>query len=132
MTYGIVPAIGKHVIAEEALAGGDEGVGVDKSADGGVVITALQVIEAGIGVVLVAAWDITVKSQHRRYHDYSVILAASLLMVKRTMVVIRKFCQLAGPLLSECIYGIALLDACFRETPYYPLYVQTPLICDKY
>ena len=48
MTYGIVPAIGKHVIAEEALAGGDEGVGVDKSADGGVVITALQVIEAGI------------------------------------------------------------------------------------
>ena len=30
------------------MAGGNEGVGVDKSADGGVVITALQVIEAGI------------------------------------------------------------------------------------
>ena len=30
------------------MAGGDEGVGVDKSADCGVVITALQVIEPGI------------------------------------------------------------------------------------
>ena len=95
------------------MAGGDEGIGVDKSADCGVVITGLQVIEAGIGVLLVAAWDITVKSQHRRYHDYSVILAASLLVVKRTMAAIRKFCQLAGPLLPECIYRIALLDACF-------------------
>ena len=37
----IVPAVSKHVIAEEALAGGDEGVGVEEAADGGVVITAL-------------------------------------------------------------------------------------------
>ena len=36
-----IVAIGKHVIAEEALAGGDEGVGVEEAADGGVVITAL-------------------------------------------------------------------------------------------
>ena len=109
----IIAAVGKHVITEDALTCGNEGVGVDETADCGVVITGLQVIEAGIGVVLVAAWDITVKSQHRRYHDYNVILAAILLVVKRTMAAIRKFCQLAGPLLSECIYGIALLDACF-------------------
>ena len=42
----IVAAVGKHVIAEDALAGGDEGIGVDKSADGGVVITGLEIIEA--------------------------------------------------------------------------------------
>ena len=95
------------------MAGGNEGIGVDKSADCGVVITALQVIEAGIGVVLVAAWDIKVKSQHRRYRDYIVILAAFLLVVKRTMAAIRKFCQLVGPLLSVFIYGIALLDVFF-------------------
>lgn len=35
----IVIAIGKHVIAEQALAGGDEGVGVDEPTDLGVVIT---------------------------------------------------------------------------------------------
>ena len=105
--YWIVAAVGKHVITEDALTCGNEGVGVDKSADCGVVITGLQVIEAGISVVLVAAWDIKVKSQHRKYHDYIVILAAFLLVVKRTMAAIRKFCQLVGPLLSEFFYGIA-------------------------
>ena len=34
-------------MAEEALAGGGVGVGVDESADGGVVITGLEVIEPG-------------------------------------------------------------------------------------
>ena len=46
--YRIVAAVSEHVVAQQALAGGDEGIGVDKSADGGVVITALQIIEAGI------------------------------------------------------------------------------------
>jgi hypothetical protein len=44
----IITAVGKHVIAEDALAGGNEGIGVDEAADGGIVITALQIIEAGI------------------------------------------------------------------------------------
>ena len=44
----IIAAVGKHVITEDALTCGNEGVGVDKSADCGVIITALQVIEAGI------------------------------------------------------------------------------------
>jgi hypothetical protein len=30
--HGIIQAIGEHVVAENALAGGGEGVGVDKSA----------------------------------------------------------------------------------------------------
>ena len=44
----IVQTVSEHVITEDALAGGDEGVGVDKSADCGVIITGLQEIEAGI------------------------------------------------------------------------------------
>ena len=46
--YWIISAIGKHVIAEYALAGRNEGVGVEESADGGIVISGLQVIESGI------------------------------------------------------------------------------------
>ena len=44
--YWIVAAVGKHVITEDALTCGNEGVGVDKSADCGVVITGLEIIEA--------------------------------------------------------------------------------------
>ena len=42
-----MPAVGEHIAAEEALAGGGIGVGVDESADGGVVVAGLEVIEPG-------------------------------------------------------------------------------------
>ena len=48
MTYGIVAAVGKHVIAKQALASRRKCVGVEEAADLGVVIPGLQVIEAGI------------------------------------------------------------------------------------
>ena len=35
-------------MAEDALAGGGVGVGVDEAAGGGIVISALQIIETGI------------------------------------------------------------------------------------
>ena len=105
--YRVIVAICEHIIAEHTCTSGSVCIRVDKSTNSGVVITALQIIESGISVVLVATWDIKVKSQHRRYHDYILILVASLLVVKRTMAVIRKFCQLVGPLLSEFFYGIA-------------------------
>ena len=44
----IIPTVGKHVITEDTLTSGNEGVGVDESADFGIVITALQIIEPGI------------------------------------------------------------------------------------
>ena len=50
----VVSAIGVHIIAGQALAGGDEGIGVDKSADCGVVITGLEVIEACFSSGIVA------------------------------------------------------------------------------
>ena len=44
----IIVAVGKHVVAEDALAGGNEGICIDESAYLGIIITALQVIEPGI------------------------------------------------------------------------------------
>ena len=41
----IVIAISKHIVAQQTLAGGDEGVGVDESAPGGIVITALEIVQ---------------------------------------------------------------------------------------
>ena len=40
-TNRIVVAISKHVVTEQSLAGGDEGVGVEEAAECGIVITGL-------------------------------------------------------------------------------------------
>ena len=55
ITYGVIPTIGKHVIAEDALAGGGKGVGIEESACCGVVIAGLAVVQLGVGIVDVAA-----------------------------------------------------------------------------
>ena len=47
MDNGGVITIRKHIVAQEALSCGCEGVCVDEAADSRVVITALQVIESG-------------------------------------------------------------------------------------
>ena len=52
---GIVHTVGEHVIAQEALAGGNEGVGIEESAPFGVVIPALEIIELGFIYTLLAA-----------------------------------------------------------------------------
>ena len=41
----IVVTIGKHIVAQYALAGGDKGIGVEEAAPFGGVISALQVIQ---------------------------------------------------------------------------------------
>ena len=52
--YRIIIAIGEHISAEEALAGTAVGVGVYESGDSGVIITALEVIEAGFVIIVIA------------------------------------------------------------------------------
>ena len=54
MPYRIIITIGKHVIAQEALAGGGEGIGVEEAAQRGVVIAALEVIKFALGDVNIA------------------------------------------------------------------------------
>ena len=55
IAYRIIIAIREHIMADNSLAGGGVGVGVEEAAGGRVVISALQIIEPGIGVVVVAA-----------------------------------------------------------------------------
>jgi len=52
--YRIIITIGKHIRAQEALAGTAIGVGVYESGDSGVIISGLEVIEAGFGIVMVS------------------------------------------------------------------------------
>ena len=51
----IIVTIGKHVIAQQPLTGGGEGVGVEEAAGFGVVVAVLQIIQAGLNVEDVAA-----------------------------------------------------------------------------
>ena len=51
MVNRVVIAICKHVIAEDALASGCVGVGVDEPAYFGIVITGLEVVERGLSVL---------------------------------------------------------------------------------
>ena len=41
-------------MAEDALTGGGVGVGVDESADGGIVVAGLEVVESGLLVRVIA------------------------------------------------------------------------------
>ena len=52
----VILTICEHIGAEETVGvGGSEGVGVNEPADGKVVVPALEVVEAGLGVVVIAA-----------------------------------------------------------------------------
>ena len=50
--YGIIVAIGKHIISQQALSGGDIDVRIEEAACSGIIISALQVIQPGILVKL--------------------------------------------------------------------------------
>ena len=52
--HWIVQTIGEHIIAQNALAGGCEGIGIDEAAEFGIVIAVLEVIEFGFLVVDIA------------------------------------------------------------------------------
>ena len=45
--YRAIPAVSKHIVPQEALSGRSKRIRIDESADAGVVITALQVVEPG-------------------------------------------------------------------------------------
>ena len=53
--YRIIPAVGKHVIAKQALAGGYQCIRIKESAHLWVVVSGLQIIQAGIFVIDIAA-----------------------------------------------------------------------------
>ena len=52
--HRVVATIGKHVITEKTLPRASKGIRIDESADGGIVISALEVVEPGFSGVAVA------------------------------------------------------------------------------
>ena len=54
MVNGIVAAVCKHIMAQESLTSASKGIRIDEPADAGIVVTALQVVEPGFSVVVVA------------------------------------------------------------------------------
>ena len=75
---GVIQTIRKHIVSEQALAGGDKGVGIEESAPSRVVITGLEIIEPGLWDRLVAinhifskAW--IVSAIHAWLEKYSII-----------------------------------------------------------
>ena len=52
--HRVIIAICKHIVPQDALTSGGEGISVQESSHDGVIISALQVIEAGFAVAVVA------------------------------------------------------------------------------
>ena len=52
---GVIQAISKHIVAEEVLAGACIGVRVNKPAGGGIVVTALEIVQLRFGIVVIAS-----------------------------------------------------------------------------
>ena len=46
--HRIIITIGKHIISQQALAGGDVDISIEEAACCGIIISALQVIQPGI------------------------------------------------------------------------------------
>ena len=49
--YWIVPAIGKHVVAQDALSSRNEYISIDESTHLGIVVSGLEVIELGLRII---------------------------------------------------------------------------------
>ena len=61
---GIIATVGKHIATQETLARRSKGIRIDESADGGIVVTALEVVEPGFSVVVVATVADGINSSH--------------------------------------------------------------------
>ncbi len=48
--YRVIATVGKHVIAQYTLSGGNEHVSINESAQLGIVITGLEVVELGFSI----------------------------------------------------------------------------------
>ena len=67
----IIPAVCEHIVTKEALAGAGVAVGVEEALDDGVVVSALQVIEARLydGEVAMRSKNKAQKLQKRGKED---------------------------------------------------------------
>ena len=53
-SYRTILTIGKHIVAQQSLPRGYQCIGIDESAQFGIVITGLEIVERGLSVVYIA------------------------------------------------------------------------------
>ena len=68
----IIITICEHIIAQNALAGGDEGIGIEESAELWVVISALEIVEPGLSVLGLTAMPDCTLDTHTKPHGFRV------------------------------------------------------------
>ena len=64
MVYRIIVTIYKHIVTQESLASTCECVSINEAAGAGIVISALQVVEPGFSVIVVAVPFVEVIISH--------------------------------------------------------------------
>ena len=69
--HRIVIAVRKHVVPDKPLAGAGVAVGVEEAAQGGIVISALEVIEARLGNAVLSSVAKEVDFDSRGNRDLS-------------------------------------------------------------
>ena len=69
---GIIQAIGKHVITQDILTGTCIGIGIDESAQFGIVVTGLEVVERGLGVLVLSTMPYYAIYTHTKLHEFRV------------------------------------------------------------
>ena len=68
----VIKAIGKHVIAQDALTGAGEGVGIQESTYLWIIISGLEIIEPGFGIIELAVGAFCVPGSDR-FRGYVII-----------------------------------------------------------
>ena len=69
--HRVVQTVGKHIIAKNTLSGAGVGIGIDESAQFGIVITGLEVVERGLSVLgLTTILDYTLLIPTRNRTDF--------------------------------------------------------------
>ena len=68
----IIQAISKHIIAQDALAGGNERIGIDESTHLRIVIAGLQIVEFRLSVLGLATIPDYALHTHTKPHGFRV------------------------------------------------------------
>ncbi len=61
---GIIVTVSKHIVPQEALTSRSKGIRIDESANGRIVVTALEIVEPGFSVVVVTVPFVEVIISH--------------------------------------------------------------------
>ena len=72
MTHWIIPTVGKHIIAQDALTSRDKCIGIDESTQFGIVITGLEIVERGFSILGLTAIPDYPLNPHTKPHGFRV------------------------------------------------------------